>query len=118
MSLTVWSNHQLRPAAAELLHRRLGSLGARLVQSEKSSASVLAAGAADPALAAADIAYGQPDPDDVIRNPRVKWVALSTAGYTRYDREDFRGAMKQRGTIVTNASTVFADPCAQQMFAG
>jgi phosphoglycerate dehydrogenase-like enzyme len=118
MSLTVWSNHQLRPAAAELFRSQLAQLGCRLVQSEKSSASVLAAGSSDPALAEADIAYGQPDPGDVMKNPRLKWVALSTAGYTRYDRDDFRTAMKQRGTLVTNASTVFADPCAQQMLAG
>ena len=117
MSFTVWSNHRLRPEAAELFGTRLAQRGDRLVQSEKSSGSVLAPGAPDAALAAADIAYGQPDPEDVMKNPRLKWVALSTAGYTRYDREDFRAAMKQRGTVVTNASAVFADPCAQQMLA-
>ncbi len=118
MSLTVWSNHLLRPDAAALFHRQLTALGCRLIQSDNSSASVLAAGAADPALAEADIAYGQPDPADVMNRPRIRWVALSTAGYTRYDREDFRAAMKARGTLVTNASSVFADPCAQQMLAG
>ena len=117
MSHTVWSNHLLRPAAAEIFQQRLAVLGCRLIQSEKSSASVLAAGTSDPALAEADIAYGQPDPGDVINCPRLKWVALSTAGYTRYEREDFRTAMQQRGTVVTNASGVFADPCAQQMLA-
>jgi len=118
MSLSVWSNHLLRPDAAEMFRQRLTALGGRLIQSDKSSASVLAAGASDPSLAEADIAYGQPDPGDVINCPRLKWVALSTAGYTRYEREDFRTAMQQRGTVVTNASGVFADPCAQQMLAG
>jgi phosphoglycerate dehydrogenase-like enzyme len=47
----------------------------------------------------------------------VKWVALSTAGYTRYDREDFRFTMRARGTTVTNASSVFANPCAEQALA-
>jgi len=42
-------------------------------------------------------------------------VALSTAGYTRYDRDDFRAAMKARDTQVTNASTVFANPCAEHV---
>jgi len=42
---------------------------------------------------------------------------LSSAGYTRYDRADFRAAMTARGVPVTNASQVFADPCAQHVLA-
>jgi phosphoglycerate dehydrogenase-like enzyme len=118
MNLTVWTNHLLRPEAQARLLAGLAQAGCRLIQSASSSRSVLAAGASDPALAEADIAYGQPDPDDVMKSPRLKWVALSTAGYTRYERDDFRAAMKQRGTLVTNASEVFADPCAQQVLAG
>jgi phosphoglycerate dehydrogenase-like enzyme len=64
-----------------------------------------------------DIAYGQPAPEDVLAYDRIRWVALSTAGYSRYDRDDFRQAMRCRGTPVTNASSVFADPCAQQILA-
>jgi len=118
MSLTVWSNHELRPESAALLHAGLAHAGCKFIQSAGSSPSVLAAGASDPALAEADIAYGQPAPDDLMRSPRVKWAAVSSAGYTRYDRDDFRAAMQTRGTAVTNASAVFADPCAQQMLAG
>jgi len=117
MNPAVWTNHELRPEAQVLFVAELARLGCRLIQSEKSSRSVLTAAGADPALAQADIAYGQPDPGDVLGNPRLKWVALSTAGYTRYDRDDFRAAMKGRGTVVTSASAVFADPCAQQMLA-
>jgi phosphoglycerate dehydrogenase-like enzyme len=79
---------------------------------------VLLPGEPDPSLAEADIAYGQPAPDDVLTYSRIGWVALSTAGYTRYDRDDFRQAMRSRGAPVTNASSVFADPCAQQVLAG
>lgn len=117
MNSAVWTNHQLRPGARELFCDELARLGCRVIQSEKSSRSVLTQGVSDPALAEADIAYGQPDPEDVIKNPRLKWVALSTAGYTRYDHEDFRTAMKQRGTIVTNVSAVFANPCAEHLLA-
>lgn len=117
MSVTIWTNHQLRPEAQALLTTELTKQGCRLLQSANSSASVLMAGASDPLLAEADVAYGQPAPDDVMKNSRLKWVALSTAGYTRYDRADFRTAMQSRGTLVTNASAVFADPCAQQMLA-
>ena len=117
MSLTIWTNHELRPEARELLLAGLAEGGTRLVQSAGSSRSVLTASNSDPALAEADIAYGQPDPDDLARHPRIKWVALSTAGYTRYDRDDFRAAMKARGTVVTNASAVFANPCAEHVLA-
>lgn len=117
MSLTVWTNHELRPGARALFAEGLAAAGCRLIQSAKSSRSVLAEGGPDPALGEADIAYGQPDPDDVMANRRVRWVAISTAGYTRYDREDFRAAMHARGTVVTNASGVFATPCAEHLLA-
>jgi phosphoglycerate dehydrogenase-like enzyme len=118
MSLTVWTNHELRPEARELLVAELAKAGHRLVQSAASSRSVLLPGESDPALATADVAYGQPAPEDVMQSARLQWVALSTAGYTRYDRDDFRAAMQARGLPVSNASAVFADPCAQQMLAG
>lgn len=118
MSLTVWTNHGFRPEALELFRQGLAAAGHRLIHSPKASASVLAAGESDPRLAEAEVAYGQPALEDVLKCPRLRWVALSTAGYTRYDRDDFRAAMTARGTPVTNASAVFADPCAQQVLAG
>lgn len=117
MSLTVWTNHELRPGARALFTEGLAAAGARLIQSSQSSRSVLDQGKPDPTLGEADIAYGQPDPDDVMKHPRLKWIAISTAGYTRYDRTDFRAAMKARGTVVTNASGVFANPCAEHLLA-
>jgi len=115
---TVWTNHELQPSAERYLRVELERRGDRLVQSAASSRSVLLPGEPDPSLAEADIAYGQPAPDDVLTYSRIGWVALSTAGYTRYDRDDFRQAMRSRGAPVTNASSVFADPCAQQVLAG
>jgi phosphoglycerate dehydrogenase-like enzyme len=115
---TVWTNHELQPAAEQYLRAELERRGDRLVQSASSSRSVLLAGEPDSSLAEVDIAYGQPTPDDVMAYGGIRWVALSTAGYTRYDRDDFRQALSSRGTVVTNASSVFADPCAQQVLAG
>jgi phosphoglycerate dehydrogenase-like enzyme len=117
MSLTVWANHELRPGARELFQDSLARLGCRLLQSDQSSRSVLTEGAPDPMLAGADIAYGQPAPEDVPRSPRLRWVALSTAGYTRYDNDAFRAAVRARGIVVTNTSQVFAGPCAEHMLA-
>lgn len=118
MNRTVWTNHQLQPAAEQFLKAELERRGHRLIQSMSSSRSVLMPGQSDPSLAEVDVAYGQPAPEDVMAYGRIRWVALSTAGYTRYDRDDFRQAMAARGASVTNASSVFADPCAQQVLAG
>lgn len=115
MSKTIWTNHGFRPADLELLKQGLAAGGHQLVHSPKSSASVLAAGASDPTMEGADIVFGQPDLGDVLRSTRLRYVALSTAGYTRYDTQEFREAMTRRGTLVTSSSHVFADPCAQQV---
>lgn len=117
MSLTVWTNHVFRPEALALFEQGLRAAGHRLVVSPTATAVVLAAGAADATLAEADVAYGQPDVGQVMASPRLKFVALSSAGYTRYDRDDFRAAMQARRVPVTNASQVFADPCAQHVLA-
>jgi len=117
MSLTVWANHELRSGARELFYDSLARLGCKVIQSEQSSRSVLTEGALDPSMAEADIAYGQPDPADLIRYSRLRWVALSTAGYTRYDYDNFRATMRGRGTVVTNSSQVFANPCAEHVLA-
>lgn len=117
MSLTVWINHVFRPEALPVFASQLQAAGHRLIVSPKASPMVLAAGADDPTLAEADVAFGQPDVAQAMACPRLKFVELSSAGYTRYDRADFRAAMKARGVPVTNASQVFADPCAQHVLA-
>ena len=115
MSLTIWTNGKFNPAATQLLHE--GTRAHRLVTAPTASTSVLAAGEPDPALATADIAFGQPDPADCLRQSRLKWVEVSTAGYTRYDTPEFLEGFRTRGAAFTNASGVFADPCAQHVMA-
>jgi phosphoglycerate dehydrogenase-like enzyme len=78
---------------------------------------VLAAGGADPALPQADVAFGQPDAAQCLTVPRLRWVEVTTAGYTRYDTPEFRENFRARGAAFTNVSTVFADPCAQHVLA-
>jgi phosphoglycerate dehydrogenase-like enzyme len=111
MSLTIWTNGKFSEEATRLLVDGVGSH--RLVVSAHSTAWVQAAGEADPELAGADIAFGQPDADQCIAADRLRWVEVTTAGYTRYDREDFRTRLLARGATFTNASDVFADSCAQ-----
>ncbi len=117
MSLVVWTNHNFRPEVLKSFAGGIEAAGHRLIVSPKASAMVLAAGGVDPTMGEADAAFGQPDVAQALASPRLKFIELSTAGYTRYDREDLRTALKARGVPVTNASQVFADPCAQHVLA-
>ncbi len=112
-SLKIWCNTTFPAAINDVLIR--GVAPHELVISKSLAKTILHAGEADPALSAADIAFGQPDPKQVIDSPNIKWVHLTTAGYTRYDTAEFKNAMKARGGIFTNSSSVFDLPCAQHL---
>ena len=115
MPLTIWCNAKL--PAADLDHLRRSAQPHRLVVSTGSATSNLHPGEPDPALAAADVALGQPDPQQVIGSPNVKWVHLTSAGYTRYDTDAFREAIRSRGGTLTNSSSVYDAPCAEHALA-
>ena len=115
MPYTIWTNGKFNDIATRMLEE--GTRAHRLVVSANASASVLAAGDPDPELATADIAFGQPDPNDSLQNPNLKWVEVSSAGYTRYDTAEFLDSFRDRGAAFTNACGVFADPCAQHVLA-
>lgn len=115
MSLRIWCNAKFSDADTQLL--REGTPGHQLVFAADASASVLTAGKPDPALAEADIAFGQPDARQCLALPRLRWVEVTTAGYTRYDTPEFRENFRARGAAFSNVSTVFADPCAQHVLA-
>ncbi len=111
--LTIWCNFKLPDALAETFRKSLGTN--ELIWSPNMQASNLVGGGSDPTLEKADIAFGQPDPQQVMTLPNLKWVQLTSAGYTRYDRDDLRAAFKRRGAVMTNSSEVFAEPCAQHV---
>src|SRR5579862_5262788 len=91
----IWCNAAFTDEALRILTEGLAPV--ELLFSSKISESNLVSTGADPLLAAADVAFGQPDPQQVIESPHVKWVHLTSAGYTRYDTEAFREAMRARG---------------------
>jgi phosphoglycerate dehydrogenase-like enzyme len=113
--LTIWTDFRLPSEAMSRLEAALGEN--RLILSKSLSGSNLVSGGADNSLADADIAFGQPNPQQVIELKNLRWVELTSAGYTPYDRDDLKSAMKSRGAILTNASGVFDDPCAQHALA-
>ena len=115
--LVIWTNAALADGPRARLAAGVAAGGHRLVVSAQASASVLAAGGEDALLAGADVAFGQPDAAACRRLERLKWIALTSAGYTRYDNEETKMALRDRGAVMTNASSVFAEPCAQHALA-
>lgn len=116
MSLTIWCNAALSVPAE---NRLVAGVGAehRLLFAEKRSASVLAAGAPDAGMRDAEVVFGQPDAAECLRLKRIKWVAVTSAGYGRYDTPEFLETFRARGSVFTTSSTVFAEPCAQHVLA-
>ena len=113
--LTIWCNAKFSEAATGRLVE--GTRRHRLLEAKEASASVLVTGARDPALAEADIAFGQPEAAQCLECERLRWVEVSTAGYTRFDTPEFLEGFRVRGAVFSNVSEVFADPCAQHVLA-
>lgn len=104
--LTISCNSLFSPSALALLQQE--TAGHRLIVPD---------GSAEGTLAGADVALGQPAPEEVMDSPRLRWVHLTSAGYTSYDRADLRAALRERGALLTNSSHVFDEPCAQHALA-
>lgn len=112
--LTIWCNAKFPDGAtAELAE----GVGPHRLLIEGDRAANISVGGPSPLMAQAGIAFGQPDPGQIMELPNLSWVHLTSAGYTRYDRDDLREAMKARGATLTNSSSVFDEPCAQHLLA-
>jgi phosphoglycerate dehydrogenase-like enzyme len=113
--LTIWTNAQF--ADAPRAHLIAGAAPHRLIFSQQLSASNLVKAAPDPALLDAEIAFGQPDPELALQSTRLRWIQLTTAGYTRYDTDAFRAGFSGRSSQLTTSSGVYDEPCAEQVLA-
>jgi len=115
-SLTIWCNNYFAPTQRTeqaLLREGIGEHRLMMNDSRQDGAT----GDAERALLDADIAFGAPDPETVMRAEKLRWIQLNSAGYTAYDRDDFRRALASRGAIMTNSSAVYDEPCAQHLLA-
>lgn len=108
--LRIHVDFTLPEEAIDLL--RAGTRAHQLEFADQPTTSVLGAATADPAFARAEVAFGQPDPAAVAAAPALKWIQLSTSGYTRYDTPAFRAQVARRGIPVCNAARVYAEACA------
>ena len=112
--LTIWFNAHVPESTLDRLRTAIAP-NQLLISSNRTGN--LAAGGPDPLLAQADIAFGQPDPDQLLSIPKLKWIQITSAGYTRYDRPDLLNGLKTRGVVFTNSSSVFDEPCAEHLLA-
>jgi phosphoglycerate dehydrogenase-like enzyme len=113
--LRIFCDAPLSDSALQLLQQ--GTASHELIFSERTAESILARSESDPALETAEVAFGQPDVAGVLEAKRLRWIQLTSAGYTRYDTRDFRSFAKTRGLVVTNSSAVYAEACAEHVFA-
>jgi len=101
--LVVWCNQQLETAAIEKLRKGVSSY--ELVLN-------------DPAqLPRAHFVFGQPPVDGLLNNTNLRFVQLSSAGYTNYDRHDLRENFALRSVALTKSSWVYDEPCADHALA-
>lgn len=103
--LSIYCNFSHDASAVELLRR------------ETAAHNLILASDAEPDWSSIDIAFGQPDLQAVLSAPRLKWAHISSAGYTRYDSDEVRDALRSRGAQMSNSSHVFDEPCAQHLLA-
>jgi phosphoglycerate dehydrogenase-like enzyme len=113
--LIIWCNASLGEPARALL--REGTRGHRLVVPPAGLVAPSGSAVKDATLAEADVVYGQPDPEQLLAAPRLRWVHLSSAGYGPYERADVRGALRAQGARLTKSSMVYDEPCAEHVLA-
>ncbi len=113
--LKIYTDARLSPELMKRLED--GVAPHELVFPQKQGESVLQKSVAGPAFAGVDVAFGQPDVADIERADGLRWLHVSTAGYTRYDTPDFRKLAAARKLPVTNSSSVYAEACAEHALA-
>jgi phosphoglycerate dehydrogenase-like enzyme len=111
----IWTNHDLEPAKLQWLREQLAPHS--LVVANSTGSNLSSVSTRDESCTSADIAFGQPAVDDLLSPNSLKWVHITSAGFTRYDRADLRDTLNQNQTHFTNSSSVYDDPCAQHVFA-
>jgi len=111
-NFVIWCNDDFRPeheSQLKLLSEGVGQH--KLLRFDcNDEASVVA-------LKTADIAYGAPDPNEVIESDRLRWVHLNSAGYTPFDNDRIKTALIAHQIVLTNSSAVYSEPCAQHLLA-
>lgn len=109
--LRIYVDFATPPEILEML--RAGTRGHDLILPQTPVTSVLAKAEWDPQFSTAEVAFGQPDTEAIVRAPGLRWVHVSSSGITRYDQPDFRALAAGRGLVVTNSAEVYGEACAE-----
>jgi phosphoglycerate dehydrogenase-like enzyme len=109
-SSVIWTNVRLGDPELDLL--RSETKNHQLIVAD-AGPHVLAENTGDVQLASATIVFGQPSAEDILRPKNLRWLHVSSAGYTRYDRKDIFDHFLANQIAFTNSSSVFSEPCAE-----
>ncbi len=114
-SLLIWTNTDFASEAAQILHQ--GIKNHPLLTAASRSKLNLVGASQDEQLQQAHIAFGQPSAEQLLGLKNIKWVHLTTAGYTAYDRDDLKNHFRSHDIALTTSSGVYDEPCAQHLLA-
>lgn len=115
MGLKIFCDTRFPPEAEHEL--RVGLAEHDLVFAPNPLQSNLTSATLDPAILEADVAFGQPPVEGLLLSSRLRWAHLTSAGYTRYDIDAIRDALRAKKIALTTSSTVYAEPCAEHVLA-
>ncbi len=113
--LNIFCDLVLSSANVDLLEK--GAFPHKVIFPQRRASSMLVATDSDPAIATADIVFAQPATESIASASRVRWIHLTSAGYTRYDTPAFQSLVEQRQIALTTSSAVFAESCVEQAMA-
>jgi phosphoglycerate dehydrogenase-like enzyme len=65
----------------------------------------------------AEVAFGGPSVELMMKGEKLKWVAITSAGYTPYDKPQVWEWFKSRAIAFTNGSSTFDESCAEHLLA-
>lgn len=88
-----------------------------VVRARRPASTNLVSGDVDPAMLDAHVWFGQPSVAAIAEASRLRWIHLTSAGYTRYAEKNVAELLRTRGVALTTSSTVYAEPCATHAFA-
>jgi phosphoglycerate dehydrogenase-like enzyme len=111
--LRIFVDFAAPPDVLEMLQD--GTREHQLVFPKTAASSVLARAERDPQFATVEVAFGQPDLQAIAGAGRLKWIHVSSSGFTRYDTPEFRSLMARRKIPVTNSASVYHEACATHM---
>lgn len=112
----IWCNTYFKPSQTvekELLLKGVGKHEIVLFEPQDNGKE----GESKRVLEQSDIIFGTPYANTLFGCQSLRWFQVNSAGYGAYEREDLRKVLNERGTITTNSSVVFDEPCAQHLLA-